>query len=122
MFKINIGLIIIPLFFVLAGLFLSRFQPKTINWVYGYRTFRAMKSEEAWNFANQYSAKLLVNTGLIAVIISAIILGVYRGDVEAIEDLHNVIIPIQLVWITGFTLFSTEIQLRKRFDKDGKPK
>lgn len=122
MFTDYINIIILPLLFILFGLFLFKFQPKTINWMYGYRTFRSMKSQEAWDFANRYSAKLLLYTGFKVLVISVIFIGFYNGDVEAIEDLQDIIIPLQLVTLIGGTIIPTEVQLRRRFDKDGKPK
>ncbi len=51
--RIWIHLIIGPLMLVLALLF-RKFPPKKINDLYGYRTARSMKSEEAWAYANSY--------------------------------------------------------------------
>ncbi len=99
-----------------------KFQPKKINWIYGYRTFRAMKSQGAWEFANRYFAKLFIMLGVIVLIITLILLAIYSKDVQAIKNLENIIIPIQLFGIIGLTLISTEVALRKRYDKNGNPK
>jgi len=61
-------LFVIPLLcgavFLLAGLILHRFPPKNINALYGYRTPASMKSQERWDFAQQFSARQLINFGL----------------------------------------------------------
>jgi uncharacterized membrane protein len=45
-----------PLMILVSYVFM-RFPPKKINPVYGYRTQRSMRSQQAWDCANQYSAK-----------------------------------------------------------------
>lgn len=54
-----LNLIMGPLILVLAVLF-KRFPPKKINHIYGYRTPRSMKNQEAWDCANRYSSNALV--------------------------------------------------------------
>ena len=43
--------------FYLVALVLSKFPPKKINYFYGYRTKASMKSQESWNFAQNYTSK-----------------------------------------------------------------
>src|SRR5688500_11632311 len=53
---------------LLAGLFYL-FPPKKINWFYGYRSRRSMSSDKLWQFANRYSARLLmIGGGVLAVL------------------------------------------------------
>ena len=47
-----------------VGLVFWRFPPKKINSVYGYRTPRSQKDIASWRFAQRFSAKLMVWTGL----------------------------------------------------------
>lgn len=54
-----IHLLLGPLMLVIAIIF-RMVPPKKINSLYGYRTPRSMKSQEAWNIANSYSAKFMV--------------------------------------------------------------
>lgn len=51
----------------------KRFQPKEINGFIGYRTQRSMRSQEAWNFANHYSAQLLFRYALIAFLLQFVV-------------------------------------------------
>ena len=46
--------------------------PKKINGLYGYRTTRSRKSQEAWDFAQRYSAKLMTMFGLAALVLAAV--------------------------------------------------
>ena len=66
--RIWIHLIIGPLMLVLALLF-RKFPPKKINDLYGYRTARSMKSEEAWVYANRYSANGLLVVALCVALV-----------------------------------------------------
>jgi uncharacterized membrane protein len=57
-----------PMMLVLAFLF-KRFPPKKINHWYGYRTPRSMRSQQAWDYANQYCANaILVVSGLTCLV------------------------------------------------------
>jgi len=48
---------------VLTAALLRYKPPRNINWFYGYRTPRSMRSREAWNFAQQQSARLMGRSG-----------------------------------------------------------
>ena len=63
MYSVNImGLILTlgGLIFLIAGYIQHRFPPKKINHLYGYRTSASMKSQESWDFAQEYSAKKVI--------------------------------------------------------------
>ncbi len=62
-----------PMLLVLAVLFLL-FPPRKINYVYGYRTPRSMKSREAWNYANRFSAKYLLGLALLTCLLQAVLI------------------------------------------------
>ncbi len=51
-----IHLMLGPLMLGLAFIY-QRFPPKKINHLYGYRTPRSMRSQEAWDCANQFCIK-----------------------------------------------------------------
>lgn len=57
---------------IIGGLLLLKFPPKKINGIYGYRTMRSIKSQEAWDFAQQYSSKRIIKWGVILIVISLI--------------------------------------------------
>ncbi len=50
--------------FILAGIALLIFPPKSVNALYGYRTTRSMVNKEAWQFAQAYSARLMIICGI----------------------------------------------------------
>ena len=57
--------------FYLAALVLSKFPSKKINYLYGYRTKASMKSQESWNFSQNYTSKKMKYISLYIFIIGA---------------------------------------------------
>lgn len=57
--------------FYLVSLVLSKFPPKKINYFYGYRTKASMKSQESWNFSQNYISKKMKYMSLYILIIVA---------------------------------------------------
>ncbi|MDA9602756.1 SdpI family protein [Flavobacteriaceae bacterium] len=57
--------------FYLVALVLSKFPPKKINYFYGYRTKASMKSQESWNFSQNYISKKMKYMSLYILIIVA---------------------------------------------------
>ena len=115
MYSVNIMLLILTLgglIFVIAGFIQHRFPPKKINHLYGYRTSASMKSQESWDFAQQYSAKKMIETGVYIITLG----------------LLSWIVDLQLPWPVGIAitivtvvpiimLFKVESELKKRFPK-----
>lgn len=64
-------LLIGPLMLVISLIFI-KYPPKRPNHYYGYRTKRSMKSQEAWEFANQFSNQLLLKLAIITSIVQLI--------------------------------------------------
>ncbi|SFO15488.1 SdpI/YhfL protein family protein [Paenimyroides ummariense] len=66
----NQMLLCVGIVFILAGSVMYIFPPKKINGLYGYRTQTSMQSQQKWNFAQTYSAKIMMLTGLIFTLIA----------------------------------------------------
>ncbi len=66
----NQMLLCVGIVFILAGIILYVFPPKNINGLYGYRTQTSMQSQQKWDFAQTYSAKIMMFTGLIFTLIA----------------------------------------------------
>ncbi len=66
----NQMLLLVGIIFMLAGAIMYVFPPKKINGLYGYRTQMSMQSQEKWDFAQTYSAKIMMLTGFIFTLIS----------------------------------------------------
>ena len=66
----NQMLLCVGFVFILAGIILYVLPPKKINGLYGYRTQTSMQSQKKWDFAQTYSAKIMVLTGFIFTLIA----------------------------------------------------
>jgi len=51
------------LIFIAMGFIMSKKPPKEINGLYGYRTPIAMKNQKNWEYAQVYSAKVMMKYG-----------------------------------------------------------
>lgn len=94
------------------GYIFLKYPPKKINWFYGYRTTSSMKSQERWDFAQGYSAREMIRTGLY--MIPAGLLGGWLELKPSVSAFFS--IPVTLLFF-GIMLFRTERALRERFGK-----
>ena len=112
----NIQLLVLPmlLFFVFLsiGWYQSKYPPKSVNSLYGYRTARSMKSQKNWDYAQSMSARMMMafayylGSSLIAVSLIIIHLGFASES----------IIPMQLVLMMislGIMLYLCEKKLEE---------
>ncbi|NJB82832.1 SdpI family protein [Wenyingzhuangia aestuarii] len=58
---------------IITGLLMLMFPPKEINALYGYRTKRSMSNQQLWDFSQKFSAKKMIQTGILLLIASFII-------------------------------------------------
>lgn len=90
------------------------FPPKEINSLYGYRTKSSMKNQQTWSEANSYSSKLMLLVSVIAIIVSGIIVYVFKTE-KAI--LISVVITLLLI-VSVIPI--TEWHLKKKFGSEAK--
>ena len=109
---------LIPITMLGFGTLWKKYPPRSINWIYGYRTKMSMKNKETWKFAHIYHAKVWFYNGIILLIISLIVILLFRKNYKKIS---RWIIYIQLA-VMMLSIIPTEIALRKKFDKNGKLK
>ena len=101
---------------VVGGLLWKRYPPKKINYLYGYRTSRSMKNQQTWDFANKIGPDMIIKTGFILFLLSAIAFWAFETVTAVI--ISTVGMVVGLTW--GVVL--CEMKLAKHFDKNGKPK
>lgn len=86
------------LIFIITGLITSKFPPKSINTIYGYRTKNSMKSQEHWNFAQKYSSLEMIKLGCsllcMPLLLKFINLGKYTEIVALLFMLIGVVVFI----------------------------
>lgn len=64
--------LLIPAIMLLFGIRFSKRAPKDINYIFGYRTSRSMKSKESWEFAHKYIGRIWFICGLVLLPLSVI--------------------------------------------------
>jgi len=94
-----------------VSVFMERHPPKRINHFYGYRTPRSMASQEAWDFAQIYSAEITKKSGRILVFVG-LVWSFFPGFWEALEVSLAVLVVIAAC---VHLLLETEKELKMRF-------
>lgn len=75
---------------IVAGLLLAVsmimkiWPPKKINYLYGYRTPRSMKSQRNWDIANNYGSNLIMWAGITNVLVHLLSYALVGGDTSLI--------------------------------------
>lgn len=106
---------LIPVTMIIFGILWKSHPPKSINWAYGYRTSMSMKNNETWKFAHAHNAKIWRWVGTIWLIISIVVMFLFKDNYEVI----SIRITFIGLAIMILSLIPTEMALRKRFDKNG---
>ncbi|MEM1323951.1 MAG: SdpI family protein [Bacteroidota bacterium] len=100
----------VGLIFLIAGLWQYYYPPKQINTTHGYRTSSSTKSQQRWDFAQQYSGKLMARYGLFLILLAIAMLLI------DLDELIHILLSIGLVF--GFLILlilKTEQAIKKRF-------
>ncbi len=108
--------IFLPMMLAVFGLlgllvsFVEYFFPSKSRDQKGYRTKRSLYTQESWDFAQKYYAKMVFLCSLILLLLS------FLSNFLAVSDKVGAILfgfTMLLVWI--FIYFKTEAALRRRF-------
>jgi len=96
--------------------------PKSINYLFGYRTTMSMKNKDTWEFAHKYCGKLWfkLGVGLLPISILPLLL-VFGKDITTIGTIGGIVCCVQIIPLV-VSLIPTEIALKKTFDPNGKRK
>jgi uncharacterized membrane protein len=115
--------VIIPVMMIVFGAVYSKNPPKQINHLSGYRTPMSKKNLDTWHFAHLYFGKLWLKYGVVLLCVTILtswpvfkVSGYPQGYL-----VHLFLVAIQMIFV--FTpIILTERELRRRFDRNGKPK
>lgn len=92
----------------MAGWILKKFPPRKINLMYGYRTRLSMKNQENWEAGNRYSAKMMLRSGTLLMLISP------AGNFLPFSEMSGIIAGLILVLGVCLTVYYlTENHLKK---------
>ncbi len=59
--------LLVGIIFLIAGFVMSKYPPKNINELYGYRTTNAMKNQANWDLAQKLSTKYMTLSGFFSI-------------------------------------------------------
>ncbi len=96
-----------------VAIFFRVYPPEKINHTYGYRTAAAMCSQEAWDDAQEYSAKAMSVAGAVVVLYQILSLFIMRPGLSLVTSTIVLMLAIFAV------LPITEAHLKKTFDARG---
>lgn len=91
-----------------ASSMMKLWPPKKINFLYGYRTPRSMKSQLAWNEANTYSANLLIWAGISTLLVQIICYIAVGGHVSILLSIGYYLVFI----VTSIVLTERRLKLK----------
>lgn len=107
---------------VILGIVMYKKPPKKINGLYGYRTSTSMKTQQTWDFAQKYAAKVMVKYGLICTALGGALYSTITLLVSGVKDLPTFFalgsVLVQAIGLTT-TIFPVEKALKENFDEFG---
>jgi uncharacterized membrane protein len=108
----NSALLFVGFLFLFLAYYYLKKPPKKINHLYGYRTRRSMANQDIWDFANKQSAK---DFWRVAIVIMATGLALLLFDIT-----FKILIQMAVLLIgLGISVWNTEKEINKHFDKNG---
>jgi len=99
-------------FILLIFLIAKAFPPKNINYLYGYRTSKAMRNQDTWDEANGYSFNISIKLCLYCFVFPPLLYFVYPENNFLMTVIANSALLLVSIWFT-------ERHLDRTFDKDG---
>ena len=108
----------IPVMMLMVGYIFLKHAPKNRNAAIGYRSTRSYKSQQTWDFAQQYFARLWKKVGLIMLVLT-LVCCLCSLLWEELINLELLIVTIQTV-VLLMTIYPVEQALKKNFDENGR--
>ncbi|MCK7556922.1 SdpI family protein [Chitinophaga sedimenti] len=103
------------LLFLLMGLLIRRFPPKSTKAWYGYRTFLSTQNKEMWDSANQYAAWFSRRAGIALLLIGLMMGYIFKKQTDLFLYLTIGPVIISALLMAGYT----EWYLHETFDEEG---
>lgn len=110
-----VSVIPVPILMIVFGVLWKRYPPKSINWIYGYRTIRAMRNDNTWKYAQQYQAKVWRWSGVILLVFSLIFALLFK---KSYTEIPGWVFYTELI-VMILSIIPTKIALWKKFDREG---
>lgn len=116
---LGLAVLVIPVVMLVLGLIGLICPPKEANWLIGYRTRRAMGTEESWFFAQKLRGILWSVFGLIMLIPSVVVRSLMKS--ASLDYMCRMVITYCLVQtgILLLTILVMRIVMLARYDRQG---
>lgn len=108
--------IIVSLGVSLGGYCMIKYAKSAIDFSIGFRTKRAMSSEEAWHFANDRCGKAWSIIGIFSFVFT--IVSVFLSKSDASEAAFQLAILLFQIAAIVVSIIMTECQLKRKFSDD----
>ncbi len=118
-----IAVLLVPVFLVINGSVFANKAPKEMEGINGYKTKRSRLSQETWEFANCYAARIerVVGWALLAISLAGM-LYLKGKDEGSTGSFSTEIICVQMCVLYFAVILPTEAALKKNFDESGRRK
>ena len=111
--------LLVPVLMIVCGRMMWKHTPKNINGFIGYRTSRAMKNMDTWQFAHDYCGRLWWKIGWLMLVPSILVhLPFIRSSADVTGTVGGILCFLQCVVLVA-SIFPTERALKKTFTKEG---
>ena len=117
-----IVVLLVPLIMLVFGAVFVHRAPKKINFLFGYRTERSMKSKDTWRFAHRYIGHLWLWLGGILLPLTVALMLLFWFCLPQTEDaigLYGMVIEVVQMGALFLSIPPTEAALRRTFDENG---
>jgi uncharacterized membrane protein len=98
--------------FLILGLLMLKFPPKSINAIYGYRTTNSMSNIEKWHYSQKYSAILMCKLAIFQIFSS--FFGIFF---KYSTSLHDAVGFTSVILNCVILIIMTERKLNSEFPK-----
>lgn len=116
---LRLSVLIIPLVMVILGLMGWLCPPKEANWHLGYRTRRAMGTEDSWFFAQKLRGMIWTIAGGAMLIPSLVLRGLMaKGSMDYASRMVITYVGVQLA-VLLLSLLAMRIVMIVRYDRKG---
>lgn len=112
--------LLLPVLMIVFGKLFMISSPGEINNYYGYRTARSKRSQEAWEFAQQYFGRVWWKAGWILLPVIAVLMLPVLGRGNSVVGIWGGIEAMLGCAAMVLTILPVERELKRRFDENGK--
>ncbi len=113
--------VMLPLLMIFMGRVFEKKPPKSINYIYGFRTTMSMKNTKTWEYAHKRCGILWKKIGIILLIVTIatnLVCIPFINTKDSIGIILLIVMAVQLFMLIA-TVFFVEKELKAKFDKNG---